>query len=138
MQLRLVVQKKNASILIKNIRRSRLGLQLFTGHPTRLARPADCSEQTCWLGSADLPSLVTTFKKLYPCTPEDGFFHSRRRIRSPNETYSFIQRDVFFHLKRRIIQGTKTHPSMFRLPYFYYSNRFFTCTFKTTISYQGF
>jgi hypothetical protein len=31
----------------KNIRRSRLGLQLFTGHPTRLARPADCSEQTC-------------------------------------------------------------------------------------------
>ena len=27
--------------------------------------------------------------------------------------------------------------SMFRLPYFY-SNRFFTCTFKTAIPYQGF
>lgn len=54
-----------------------------------------------------------TFKKVYPCTP-DGSVHPKRRIRSPDETYSFTQRDVFFHLRRRIVQGTKTHPSSIR------------------------
>lgn len=34
------------------------------GDATRLNRRADCSQQTCRLGSARLLSLVTTFKKI--------------------------------------------------------------------------
>ena len=36
------------------------------GDATKLNRRADCSLQTCRLGSARLLSLVTTFKKILP------------------------------------------------------------------------
>ena len=36
------------------------------GVPTRLDRGADCSQQTCRLGSAGLSSLVATMEKLLP------------------------------------------------------------------------
>lgn len=36
------------------------------GDATRLNRSSDCSQKTCRLGSARLPSLVTTFKKILP------------------------------------------------------------------------
>ena len=43
------------------------------GVPTRLDRGADCSQQTCWLGSAGLPSLVATMEKLLSSTRNDTF-----------------------------------------------------------------
>ena len=46
--------------------------------PTRLDRGADCSQQTCWLGSAGLLSLVATMEKLLPCTRNDTFSNPRR------------------------------------------------------------
>ena len=48
------------------------------GVPTRLDRGADCSQQTCWLDSAGLPSLVATMEKLLPSTRNDTFSNPRR------------------------------------------------------------
>ena len=48
------------------------------GVPTRLDRGADCSQQTCRLGSAGLSSLVATMEKLLPSTRNDTFSNPRR------------------------------------------------------------
>ena len=52
----------------------------FKGVATRLNRRADCSQQTCRLGSARLLSLVTTFKKILPWTPKDICLYPKRYL----------------------------------------------------------
>ena len=47
---------------------------------TRLSKAADCSQQTCRLGSADLLSLVTTAEKVSSGTQGVMSFNSRRRL----------------------------------------------------------
>ena len=66
MLLRLAVQKKNASILIKNIRKSRLGLQLFTGHPTR-------HEDT----SINVSTTILLFQQVLYLYVQDNYFLPR-------------------------------------------------------------
>ena len=46
---------------------------------------ADCSQQTCRLGSADLLSLVATAEKVPPGTRGVMSFNSRRRLYQPIE-----------------------------------------------------
>ena len=50
---------------------------------TRLSRRADCSQQTCRLGSAGLLSLVTTVKKIPSRTPKETFLNPERDILEP-------------------------------------------------------
>lgn len=52
---------------------------------TRLSKAADCSQQTCRLGSADLLSLVATSEKVSPGTRGVMSFNSQRRLHQPIE-----------------------------------------------------
>ena len=60
----------------------------FKGVATRLSRRADCSQQTCQLGSAGLLSLVTTVKKIPSRPPKDTFLNPERDILKPRKIYS--------------------------------------------------
>ena len=55
----------------------------FKGVATRLSRRADCSLQTCRLGSAGLLSLVSTVKKIPSRTPKETFLNPERDILEP-------------------------------------------------------
>ena len=61
-----------------------------------LGRPADCSEQTCWLGSAELLSLVATFQKQSPWTPYSISLNLIRRLLSLAQSYSSAYGAVSF------------------------------------------
>ena len=76
-----------------------------------LGRPADCSEQTCWLGSAELLSLVATFQKQSSWTPYSISLNLIRRLLSLAQSYSSAYGVVFFSLRSRILRLTEPYPS---------------------------
>ena len=73
------------------------------GVVTRLSRPADCSRQSCWLGSAGLLSLVAIFEKQSPSTQEAVSFNSRSSLLKLKETFPWTQRNVSFCLFNHIL-----------------------------------
>ena len=73
------------------------------GVVTRLGRPADCSRQSCWLGSAELLSLVATFEKQSPSTREAVSLNSRSSLLKLKETSPWTQRNVSFCLFNHIL-----------------------------------
>ena len=78
------------------------------GVVTRLGRPADCSRQSCWLGSADLLSLVTTFEKQSPSTRKAVSFNSKSSLLKLKETSLWTQRNVSFRLFNHILSLIQT------------------------------
>mgnify|MGYP004668106523 CR=1 FL=1 len=54
---------------------------------TIVSRCADCSRQTCWLGSAELLSLVANSEKQYSLTQETVSATPRNYLRYPEIQY---------------------------------------------------
>ena len=78
------------------------------GVVTRLGRPADCSRQSCWLGSAGLLSLVAIFEKQSPSTREAVSLNSRSSLLKLKETFPWTQRNVSFCLFNHILSLIQT------------------------------
>ena len=68
------------------------------GVVTRLGRPADCSRQSCWLGSAGLLSLVATFEKQSPTTKRDVSLNPKKRLLSLIQSYPFAYSNIWIRL----------------------------------------
>ena len=78
------------------------------GVVSRLSRPADCSRQSCWLGSAGLLSLVAIFEKQSPSTQEAVSLNSRSSLLKLKETFPWTQRNVSFCLFNHILSLIQT------------------------------
>ena len=88
------------------------------GIVTRLSRPADCSRQSCWLGSAELLSLVATFEKQSLSTQEVVSFNSKRRLFQLKETSPWTQRNVSLNPKKRLLEPKETSPFAYLTTFF--------------------
>ena len=76
---------------------------------TAVSRPVDYSEQACWLGSAELPTLVITLTKVSSWTKEVVSLNLRRHLLEPEKTYHWTREDISLNLRKYIIEPNKEH-----------------------------
>ena len=88
------------------------------GVVTRLGRPADCSRQTCWLGSAELLSLVATFEKQSLSTRKPVSFNSKSSLFKLKKTFLWTQRNVSFRLFNHILSLIQTSEYAYSIIFF--------------------
>ena len=81
------------------------------GVVTRLGRPADCSRQSCWLGSAGLLSLVATFEKQSPKTKRDVSLNPKKRLLSLIQTSEYAYSIIIFCLFKHLNTPAELSPS---------------------------
>ena len=83
------------------------------GVVTRLSRPADCSRQSCWLGSAGLLSLVAIFEKQSPSTREAVSFNSKSSLLQLEKQSPKTKRDVSLNPKKRLLLLIQSYPFVY-------------------------
>ena len=77
--------------------------RMIIGVVTIVSRCADCSRQTCWLGSAELLSLVANSEKQYPLTQETVSSYPRNSIRYPDKLSPLIRYAISVSLFNHIL-----------------------------------
>ena len=93
------------------------------GVVTRLGRPADCSRQSCWLGSAALLSLAATFEKQSPSTRKAVSFNSKSSLLQLEKQSPKTKRDVSLNPKKRLLSLIQTSEYAYSIISFRLFNR---------------
>ena len=83
------------------------------GNITWVGRLADCSQQTCWLGSAELLTLVITLAKVSSWTREVVSLNLRRHLLEPEKTYHWAKGAISLNLRKYIIEPNKEHYTIY-------------------------